>query len=437
MKLIRDFLNSKYFIILTYLVALVCWRFQTQIPAIIYSGMAIILIIIFDAKRIGLITIIFAGIINYRDTAYETNFWPLLIVGGIVAPFTIYDLVRRKASFKDPIFIALALYLLANIISLINITKENLNYGLVGILQTLAFCFLYFYVQNTKEEGDYRRVAESAVYMLLTIALQVLIFLLTYEGEVLGKNIVLGWSASNSLAMVFMLLFPMTVFLYVEKEKYYILPLIVVNIALVVLTLSKGAYLTLALLLIPLLVFVYKYVKDKRKLTKSLIIMFALALLAFGIIFSISGIREGIVKYLQQMSARGWFNDQARIRIYKYGAEVFKEFPLFGSGSYTAKPYLIAYGYSPSLKHYHNFIIQNVATLGLFGLVTFGNFIVQIFRKIKGGNFYHLSVFFATLAMLIHGLVDNTWHNPVIFVIILIYLAALDATQNKLTSIAK
>lgn len=437
MKLIRDFLNSKYFVILTYLIALVSWYFQRQLPAVIYSGLAIILIILFDAKRIGIATIILAGIINYRDTSYETNLWPFLIVGGLIAPITIYDLIRNKASFKDPIFIALILYLLANIVSLVNITKENLNYGLVGILQTLAFCFLYFYVQNTKEAGDGRKVAESAAYMLVAIGIQVLIFILTYEGEVLGKDIALGWSASNSLAMVLMLLFPMTVFLYVEKEKYLILPLLVLNLALLVLTLSKGAYLTLAILLIPLLVFVHNYVKDKRKLTKSLLFMLAMTLIAFGFIFSISGIREGFVKYLKNMSARGWFNDQARIEIYKYGAEIFKEFPLFGSGSYTAKPYLIAYGYSPSLKHYHNYVIQNLATLGLFGLVTFGNFIVQIFRKARNSNFYQIAVIFASLAMLIHGLVDNTWHNPVIFIIVLIYLAVLDDPQKKLTPTAK
>lgn len=432
MRWFKNFFSTRYFIILTYLISLLCWYFQTQVPAIIYSALAIVLIILCDAPRISIVTIIFAGIITYRNTSYETNFWPILLGGVFVLPISVFDLLRRKASFKNPLFIALVIYFLANILSLVNLTKEYFMYGIIGVLQSFSYCYLYFYLWNYKEKGNQKAVAEAVAYMSVAIIIQMLIFIATYDGAVLGKKIALGWSASNSLAMVFLLLFPLTVYLFLEKEKWYLLLILGLDIAALVLTLCKGAYLTMAILLVPLLFYVSANIKNKNLFKKGLFVLIGATAIIIGILFSISGIRQGIIDYLRQMRERGWFNDKARIEIYRYGAEIFKKYPVFGSGSYTAKPYLIEKGYSPDLKHYHNFVIQNLATLGLCGLLAFGNFIIQIFRKASNRSIYNTAVIFAALAMLIHGLVDNTWHNPIIMIIMIVYLAFVE--ERKLTA---
>ena len=176
MKPIKNFFDSKYFPPVTYLITLVCWYFQLQTPAIIYSALAIALTIISGAKRINIVTVVFAGLINYRATSYETNFWPLLLAGIFILPLAVYDLVRKKINFNNPLFIALVFCFLASLFSLINITGEFLIYGVIGILQAFAYCYLFLYFWNKKEKDDYRRIGENAVYLSLAIALQIIIF---------------------------------------------------------------------------------------------------------------------------------------------------------------------------------------------------------------------------------------------------------------------
>jgi len=424
MKPIKNFFESKYFPPVTYLITLVCWYFQLQTPAIIYSALAIALTIISGAKRINIVTVVFAGLINYRATSYETNFWPLLLAGIFILPLAVYDLVRKKINFNNPLFIALVFCFLASLFSLINITGEFLIYGVIGILQAFAYCYLFLYFWNKKEKDDYRRIGENAVYLSLAIALQIIIFLIQYKGDVLGKRIKLGWSASNSLAMVYLLLIPLAFYAYLDTGKWHLLLILGIDIAALFLTLSKGAYLAFGILLLPFFVYISRHVKNKSQFRKGILILFSAVLIAVGIMFLIPGIRAGLIGYLKQMAERGWFNDQARIKIYRYGLDVFKEFPLFGSGAYTAKPYLIEGGFRAELKHYHNYVIQNLATLGICGLLAFGYFIFQIFNQARKHP-YNIAVIFAASAMLIHGLVDNTWHNPLIMIIMLIYLAFL------------
>ena len=152
----KAFFESKWFPIIAYLVTMVCWYFQIQLPTICFAAASIILIIVSGAKRINIVTLIFAGIISYRTTSYEGNFWPFLIAGLIVVPLSVYDLVRRKASLKDPIFIALALCFLSGLVSLVNVKREYLNYGIAGIFQPLIFAYLYLYLWNSKEKEDFR-----------------------------------------------------------------------------------------------------------------------------------------------------------------------------------------------------------------------------------------------------------------------------------------
>src|SRR5690606_11782255 len=146
-----------------------------------------------------------------------------LLAGIFILPLAVYDLVRKKINFNNPLFIALVFCFLASLFSLINIPGEFLIYGVIGILQAFAYCDLFLYFWNKKEKDDYRRIGENAVYLSLAIALQIIIFLIQYKGDVLGKRIKLGWSASNSLAMVYLLLIPLAFYAYLDTGKWHLL----------------------------------------------------------------------------------------------------------------------------------------------------------------------------------------------------------------------
>jgi hypothetical protein len=430
MEKIKKFINSDLFIIFTYLLTIICWYFKNQTIAIIYYALLVLVIILLNCNRINIITLLMAAIINYRETSYEGNVWLFVIAAAAILPFVIFDIFRKKVQYQNNIFLSMLLLLAVNLLSLINTNRDNISYGLVGVSQYAGFCFLFFYLMNKRQDNDYRYVAKNAAILSLAISAQIIIFLINFEGDILDKEIALGWGATNSIAITYMLLLPMIFYLYVENQKRvdYLL-LLILDVAMIILTFCKGAYLTIAILIIPFLIIAYKRAANKRLY----IVQIALsAVLLFGILYSfylVDHIREGFLKYFGRMDERGWFNDTARIEISKYGAEIFKDFPLFGSGSYTAKPYLILHGYHPNLKHYHNYIIQTLATLGITGLLAFGVYIYHAIKGCMNRNFFNTCVLFAILAMLIHGIVDNTWYNAIIMVIITVYLAVL--AKNK------
>ncbi len=426
MQKIRNFFNSTYFIILIYLVTLICWYFKQQEAAIIFYVVMAVIIILLNCNRINIVTLIMAGVINYRETSYEGNVWVFVFAAVAILPLLIYDLLKHKIEYKNGIFIAMLIILLSNILSLINIKKEDINYGLVGVSQYVAFCLIYFYFMNKREENNHYYISKNAAIMSLAISLQIIYTLTKFEGDILSKEIDLDWGSTNSIAITYLLLIPLTFYLYIDNQKKFQYLLInILSISMLVLTFCKGAYLTILVLILPFLYLAYRRVQNKKLYIISLFLSLLLLASILYMFYNVDHVREGFVRYFNQMGERGWFNDNSRIDIFKYGADVFKKFPLFGAGSYTAKPYLILNGYHPNLKHYHNYIIQTLATLGLVGLVSFGNYIYQIIKKSLTPNFYNVSVLFTVFAMLLHGLVDNTWYNPIVPLIITIYLTNL------------
>lgn len=414
MKAIRKYFDSYYFIIITFLLTIICWYFKNQMIPMIYYIIMGLLIIITNSKRVNLVTLIFAGIINYRITNYESNL-PLFLIGSAVAlPFIIYDLIKTKVNFKDPVLIALFIFLGANLLSLINTNKDNIVMGFVGVGQVAIFTLMYMYFANKKEADDYKIIIRNALFLSTAIILEFIIYYLTYEGATIGKDIQLGWGISNSIAMMCLILIPLVFYAYVEKQtRYYVLFIVFGLITVIILTLCKGAYLTIAVLIIPYAYLVFRYLQNKSKFLKvAIFAILFLGLTLLGISF-IDKVGEGFKEYLDAMKDRGWFNDQSRIDIYEVGMKVFKQFPIFGSGSYTSRYYLDLNG-QEGLLHYHNYFVQLLATLGIFGLGSFIYLMFQMIRTSWHNDFYNVSVIFVTLAMFLHGLVDNTWFNPIV-----------------------
>lgn len=427
MEKIKKFINSDLFIVLTYLLTIVCWYVKNQTIAIIYYALMVFIIILLNCNRINIVTLLMAAIINYRNTSYEGNVWIFVIAAAVIIPIIMYDIFSKKVEYRNKIFLSMLILLGVNFLSLINTNTSNIGYGLVGVSQFAGFVFLFFYLINKKQDNDYRYVAKNAAIMSLAISIQIIIFLFNFEGDVLQKDIALGWGASNSIAITYLTLLPLVFYLYIENQKRFdYLLLLVLNIAMIVLTLCKGAYLTIAILIIPFLFIAYKKAANKKLLVIELLMAFVLLAGVMYSFYLVDHIREGFLKYFHRMGERGWFNDTSRVDISKYGLEIFKQFPLLGSGSYTAKPYLLLNPrYGASLKHYHNYVIQTLATLGIAGLLASGAYLYYVIRGCFNRNYFNICVLFSVLAMLIHGMVDNTWYNSIIMVIMTIYLAVL------------
>ncbi|HHU55116.1 MAG TPA: O-antigen ligase family protein [Acholeplasmataceae bacterium] len=433
MNYIKKLLNSNYFIGFVYLFTVICWYYQKQNIAILFYLLCAICIIIFDANRINIATLIMAGIINYRDTTFSANFPLFLASFLVIIPFVLYDFFKNGIKF-DIIFKSMFLIFIVSVLSLINVNKETLSDSIIGVLQTGAFALIYLYFVNKRQNDDYEYIAKNALALGIAIALEFVIYIITYDGNTLGKDIDLGWGISNVIAMIEMMVIPLIIYLYSQNQnRMYLLLSVIIAIVVIALTLSKGAYLALSIISIPLVIVTYLNMPNRKKFIYD--ISYCLVILSFIIYITsnIDLIREGFIEYFSKMNDRGWFKDQSRIKIYKIGLETFLKNPLLGAGSYTGGYYLGLHGFK--VTTYHNYVVQILATIGLFGFISFCMYLFYVIKKIfTTKHHYNLSIFFVIIAISLHGLVDNTWFNPIIMVIISIFFSTIiskKSIQNK------
>jgi O-antigen ligase len=107
---------------------------------------------------------------------------------------------------------------------------------------------------------------------------------------------------------------------------------------------------------------------------------------------------------------------------------VFKQYPLFGGGVYTSQFYISRVSES---VYYHNYLIQTLATIGIIGLAAFLYYLYQILRGVTRRHDYNIYVFFIVLNMMVHGLFDTTFYNPLVMVMFSCILPLLSMENNN------
>lgn len=411
---IRSFIDSDIFIALIFMFTVCAWYYRIQIVAMSIYVVFLALIVLVDARRINIITLIMATVINYRIAKMEENLKIMIIYALVILPIVIYEFVRRTPKINHPIFIAMVLFLGVNILSLVNVTKDTLVFGLVGVAQVLLYTVLFLYFNTNKTEMDYKKIAKNAMAMGLAIAAEMVLLLMGLKGKTINKSMItLGWGLSNFIAITVSVLIPLTFYLYLDNSKNKLaLFAVVLEFLVVLITLSKGAYLAWTVLVIPMIGYAFiSMKKTKRILLDGVLILIFLGGL-FLVIRNTSWLWEAMKRYLDNMDERGWFNDPGRIKIYKTGFDLFKKYPLLGAGSYTGQYYL------EQNINFHNYFIQTIASLGSLGLISFGYFIFCVVKKAWVKDPFNIMVIFILVEMSIHGLVDTTWYNPLIMVIL-------------------
>ena len=189
--------------------------------------------------------------------------------------------------------------------------------------------------------------------------------------------------------------------------------------------LSRGNYLSTAVIAIPLVIMFIYLAKDKKRLFVDFLTIFCI-----GIVLAITlGAELGLIDLL-----KGYFDDidfldgSGRWNLFKKGWELFLEYPIFGAGSYTGAFYLVDY----HVGTYHSYLIQTIATTGIVGLVSLVYFIYVVIKTSLIKDNYNLLFLISFIYILIHGLVDNTIYNPVIMVFIAVTMPYLDKQYENL-----
>lgn len=437
MKKANDFFMSNKFIAIVFSLNVVFWWLKTGIVLMVLAIVFLVIAVIFNLNRMALIPLLFANIISYRSVALNDNLVIMIVIGIIIVPLILYDLFSKyKINFKDKIVVALFVFLLINIMSLINTNSETILLGVVGVSQILLYTLVYLYFSKHKNKDAFVYFAKNASAMGIAIFIQLMILIVEFDGGIITKNDMnLGWGVSNYVAMLVTMLIPLTFYLYIRNQKnMFALLAVGVEFLVIIITQSKGALLAWVLAVIPFIIFAYIYAKNKKLIIIHGSMFLGVIIVGVFFISRIDSVWSEFIEYFTSMSTRGWFNDENRLKLYSIGFDLFKENPLLGAGSYTGQ-YYIKINNIENIN-YHNYVIQTIATVGLLGLINFGYLLYLFTRKTLQKNFMNISVLFIIILFSIHGLVDTTWYNPLLMIPFFIIMAIIP-TKDETTELVK
>lgn len=436
MKIIAKFINSIYFIILVNLITVILWYFKLPIITYIIYVFLCIMIILSNANRTAISSLLLSAIIAYQidesdylkfHSLYAKIFIPLGIVGLILFGA---DLIRRRKTFKlKPVFYGFLVLLIANIFSLINVIgkeKELIFVSILGVLQLLAYLIMYLYLSNSIDSESKKYISNVCLVTASAITLQLIIHYISI-GTVTSKNDNdLSWAVSNTIAMFYFALIPISLYNYFKDQKNFIVTFISgINFFMMLFMLSKGAYFSLAVIIIPVMILFTYLALDKKRFVIDFISVFVVCLVVAYTLGSKLGIVDMLKGYFENIN---FFDDSGRKELYKIGFDLFKEYPIFGAGSYSGAFFLK----EKHLGTYHNYIIQTIATTGIVGLISLGYFLFTIVKESFNKNKFNLLILTSLLYLLIHGLVDNTIYNPVIMIFLSVTLPYIEKKNEDL-----
>ncbi|MDO9629856.1 MAG: O-antigen ligase family protein [Acholeplasmataceae bacterium] len=447
MKQIEKFLNSGAYIVLIFSITLISWSFYKETPPFDYNLINMIgilffiflLCFIFISFRNTMYSIpILIGllfILNKSDMTFETSIdlgFPIVAISSFLFSF-VFHLIRFKPKFhKGRFFLGLFLIAVGYIIALI-----YLPFDITAIpVSLLGFLYLFFYVfysSTSKSNLEYLFKIMFVANLVLTFQL----FIYVYRGFMtytdldfmtrlfLGWLRNLGWANTNDMCFYIALTFPSYIYFIMKKPKnYWLWILMILPVAAVVFTKSRGGLISFGLSgLFSILLFYFKGPK------KNYIHWIALAavpvfILAINFRFFIEWLN-----ILASIEGEG-FNAFTSNRIYFYteGIKIFLRYPIFGGGWLSIQ----SFPFDGRLFMYHSTIIQALATMGLFGLGALIIHFIQVFKymfnEVSVEKYLFLIGFIASQ---LHGLVDNVQYSIPFSVFIVVILAIFETSEKK------
>jgi len=318
-------------------------------------------------KLIGII--LFANMaISVKTGIFKLEYILILFLLGYI----LLNIIKEKTIAIGQVLVPLIIYFFYNVISLIWTPVLLDGYkGLVGILEGYL---VYFIITNSKlklNKNDFNTFSKVASFLLFTLSLE--IFVVYCENGIMNvltekDYIHLGWSFSNLLAVIYVFLIPIMLMKYREfcEHKWFI-PIDVIAIIGLFLTLSRGAYLGVAVSLVILIILRRK---EFLKLGAFLMIVAIITIILLKVFDN--NILSRIIERL--------FSESGRLELYELAWKTFLERPIIGQGIKSSKYLIREILDSPSI-YYHNFILQILASLGIIGFLIFA-FIVRGWVKV-------------------------------------------------------
>lgn len=324
-------------------------------------------------------------------------------------------------------------------ISLISISiASNKVESLVYISRIILiyFCFIYFLIVIPKTRKSFILNALFFLYTIEGISIFSQ-FLQEYNfGEFFGRNSsLIGVSANINIAgFSLALLTPFAIQFMIKKKgllKYISLLIICISSFSILLTGSRGAILSLSIVIISYVIHTFIYnnlIKEKIKISTFILIPFCVSVLFSEILFD--GLNYS--NRIEQIITRG---SSSRFQYYNDAITSFIEKPFLGVGIGNWKLNSIEYGKRHIEGyivpyHAHNDFLQILAEIGIFGFLCYiAIFINTIFKT--ASNIFKSQIIFSCLLFIGIYLIDSNLNFPIARPIMQIKLALILAILNK------
>nr|HPN61428.1 hypothetical protein [Bacilli bacterium] len=250
-RFLRSFINHDLFILFYLVICLINWKFQLTYLAIVIGVIFLYLIIILDINRFRLVPILLFILASIRLPQPSDYLWPAIIGAVFVLPITLFDLVKKPLRLNNQILIGMIFLLIAMFFSIIN--TPRLWMSILGVSTMLVYIYIFIYFFNKKQDYSQSELwlylAKSFTYFGILILLETIFF----NFEVVTDNsfisffnwsvVDLGWANTNYIAMIYLVIIPLTGFWYSKTQKhFYLIIMLLIEIFAFILLISRGAY---------------------------------------------------------------------------------------------------------------------------------------------------------------------------------------------------
>jgi O-antigen ligase len=358
------------------------------------------------------------------EAGFDHNviYWVLLPLSASMIYFTLSGHINYRLVPGKPAFFLLLFWLWAGISIFWSLNPHR---TLVEFLQ-LAICVLVYVLASNLDEVNSFRVGRIALIAGLGVAL----FGISQYLFISSSRIESTIANANSLGIYLAMLFLLGWGYYLRKPNRFIAFTSVILLIALILTMSRGSFISLSICL-PLIFVGLKKSELKSALKKTLIcIVCSLALTQLVIyvapyLQNIVGDNLVLSYILSRRAAFVAWSGTSRFAFWKTGFDIFIANPLNGTGLGT---FFLAYftEYVDNIwyaRFVHNHYIQTLSELGLVGFGLLLAFLVQLARSVwqqmksKVYPAFYPGLLAAMVAFFIHIGGDFSWNFPAVAVL--------------------
>lgn len=374
---------------------------------------------------------------------------PTLIAVGlmtVITVSTILKLLRGKRTYKiDPLDIYVGLFLL--LMTLSGAVSLGGWHSVTRALTMLMFGMIYFVIKSLISEEAWLKRCLSAL-MLSSIPVSILAILefilgkvsntwqdLAIFSELSGRATSL-WGNPNILAEFLLVVFFVSLGALLAQKNAWrrlsVLLVLTVNLAALVFTWSRGAWIALFVAFIGVML-LYSH--------KALPIVI-IGLLAFGAAFIF--LPDILISRIESIVTFSDSSTLYRLHIWQGCAAMIRDtfWSGVGVGEEAFRAAYLPYALSgiENAPHSHNLVLQIVIELGIVGILVFlimlvaiDRLVFTVFAKCKmkhSVSRYTLGIYGAFSALLLHGMTEYIWYNLRIYLLFFALIGLLAAARQ-------